>query len=264
MDETEPAADDEATKKDMDNNPPVVQPAQADPGGSEKEKANANGQPPNEDVQDLNANKVGEEKPDVTEDGTVGCKCLPMNKLVNNTEEHVIHIQGSRVTFPPDYGDTCKAWDDNLHPECKPNEARKNDAKTFVKPDYCTAKWCYIDPCKCDITKINNSAPLHTLYDGRKYKGKDLYWSHATCGSSSEEAYALKLYPDACNNQKREPECDDKVNCAWKKDQCLAAPFADPKAFCSNEEEKDGSLCHGASVFVLSMAVTAQVYFFSV
>ena len=79
------------------------------------------------------------------------CSCQPQHGLdIYWTEEGVHYIEltdfeGTTHQFPPDYGTSCKAWDELL-PYCADDEGiALDDAHEF-----CTQSWCWVNPDTCD------------------------------------------------------------------------------------------------------------------
>lgn len=148
--------------------------------------------------------------------GSPGCRCIAFSNLPGTTEVG-IRTKGLQhkqlVEFPAELGGTCKSWDDEMHPECKgPN-----------KPSWCEQRWCYVDPCACNIV----APPKITMYLPKAtFTGKSLYYSYETCGSN--DTFTASRNVEACVNQKDEKKCLSlKVRggvqkCAWT-GKCLGA-----------------------------------------
>jgi len=154
------------------------------------------------------------EKPKV---GLPGCRCVAFSNVPGTTEVTVRRPGAANaevVEYPAEMGGTCKAWDDSMHPECKgPNQ-----------PEWCQQRWCYVDPCACNIEappKVTMYLPMAT------FTGKSLYYSYETCGSTDTFTESRNL--EACVNQENEVKCLSlKVRggvqkCAWTGSRCLGA-----------------------------------------
>merc|ERR1719181_1574049 len=112
--------------------------------------------------------------------------------------------------YPSGVGSSCDAWDYNSHPDCAITGG--------VKPDWCSQKWCYVDPCSCDL----NSPPVTSaMLVGASYQGKPMYYSYATCGGT--DTYTASEYGTACVNQMSKESCTVQDKCAWTGDKCLGA-----------------------------------------
>merc|ERR1719491_2572047 len=70
--------------------------------------------------------------------GKSGCRCIGFD---GSEGTNVAHIGKEKVEFPAEIGGECKAWDDDVHPDCKGKDA----------PAWCGRKWCFVDPCSCDV-----------------------------------------------------------------------------------------------------------------
>ena len=78
--------------------------------------------------------------------------------------------------YPGDYGETCKAWLETGHSSCTDLTTVPPTQKPLSEQaDWCSAPWCYIDPCNCD-------APDATKSD---YFPGEVFYSYATCGEKN-------------------------------------------------------------------------------
>eukprot|EP00429_Kryptoperidinium_foliaceum_P136239 CAMPEP_0176272188 /NCGR_PEP_ID=MMETSP0121_2-20121125/45586_1 /TAXON_ID=160619 /ORGANISM="Kryptoperidinium foliaceum, Strain CCMP 1326" /LENGTH=338 /DNA_ID=CAMNT_0017612355 /DNA_START=45 /DNA_END=1061 /DNA_ORIENTATION=- len=150
----------------------------------------------------------------VPEVGTAGCRCIGFDNIPGTIDLDLEGPEGniSNASYPAEIGGTCRAWDDKRHPMCAGDSP----------PKWCKQRWCYVDPCSCDL----DTKPKVTMYlPDATFAGKSLYYSYETCGSKDyfTEHYNLK----ACVNQKDEDDCLDlKVprggnKCAWTGKVCL-------------------------------------------
>lgn len=118
--------------------------------------------------------------------GNDQCPCIGVDNLVGETIVK-INKEGKKASYPADLGARCEAWDLSDHPKC-PGEK------------WCEQKWCYVDPCNCNIPvlpKVANYLP------GAQYQGKPLYFSYATCGgqdsyTAEKDKKTAKLIKEAC------------------------------------------------------------------
>mmetsp|Transcript_43449 Transcript_43449/g.81159 ORF Transcript_43449/g.81159 Transcript_43449/m.81159 type:complete len:278 (-) Transcript_43449:92-925(-) len=131
-------------------------------------------------------------------------------------------IKEITVTYPANLGSSCKAWDVSLYPACSADPP----------PDFCSAKWCFIDPCKCTIP-----VPPKKTTQNYSWQGKQLYWSYATCGGA--DTFSAQN-PMACVSQDNEDYCKDVKGCSWDGEKCLGKDLVD---HCTSEvKEKDYGL----------------------
>jgi len=144
--------------------------------------------------------------------GSVKCPCVGFDGLQGDT---MVKIGDDSVEFPADMGGSCQAWDDSRHPSCMPGET------PGPSNGWCAQKWCYVDPCKCDL----EVPPKTSSYlRGATFQGKPVYYSYATCGSTDE--WTAANYQDACVSQESEDECTaDK--CAWTGTKCIGKELVD-------------------------------------
>merc|ERR1712060_588506 len=141
-----------------------------------------------------------------------GCRCIGFDNLPGSSE--VILEDGKKVLYPGEIGGSCSAWDRETHPECK----------TAKPPSWCSANWCYVDPCSCDlpgdaVPKITSYMPMST------FTGKSLYYSYETC--KSPDTWTEKNHPHACVNQATKDECDMEHRCTWTGKRCLGTELVD-------------------------------------
>lgn len=152
------------------------------------------------EVQGQGCGNTASESNDESIWGTDECACIGFSGKDGTTE---VVINSVDVEYPGDVGSTCKAWDDDLHPDC---------AGAEPKPEWCGRKWCYIDPCKCTIS---TPPKVITYLPDSTFQGKDLYYSYATCGN--EDVYtASGEHPNACVNQMTKKDCAAQGSkCTW-------------------------------------------------
>jgi hypothetical protein len=116
----------------------------------------------------------------------------------------------NKVTrYPADTGATCQAWDNGRHPDC--------DSKNVTeRPEWCEQKWCYVDPCSCDI----DISPKRSFYiPGALFQGIPIYYSYSTCGSV--DTWTAKHHKTACVNQNSKEDCGKLDKCSWTGTKCL-------------------------------------------
>jgi hypothetical protein len=71
--------------------------------------------------------------------GNDKCRCIGIDGQEGKTE---MEYEGKEFSYPADVGARCDDWEHDNHPECKGDKA----------PDWCSQKWCYVDPCSCDLS----------------------------------------------------------------------------------------------------------------
>jgi hypothetical protein len=106
---------------------------------------------------------------DAEEWGEEDCRCTGVAPLRGKVE---VTVDGEKEEYQAEYGANCAAWDDNNDEECK-----KDDP-----PEYCSEKWCYVNPDKCDITsKVSAYLPAATSDAGHQ-----VHFSYDTCGGKDK------------------------------------------------------------------------------
>jgi len=118
----------------------------------------------------LAAVSVREDPPPGVHYGDSRCPCIGFDNLQGETMVQLWHDGKMKdVSFPADLGARCEAWDADTAPACRDGE----------EAGYCSQKWCYVDPCKCDIDVL----PKVSVYNSEAtYRGKPIFFSYATCG----------------------------------------------------------------------------------
>jgi len=132
------------------------------------------------------------------------CPCVGIDNLKG---EMSLQFDEHYIKYPIETGASCEKWEDDRHPDCKAGTELHNDV-----PAWCNQKWCYVDPCNCDIEVL----PKQTIL-GIEYQGSPAYWSYDTCGGKDAFSEGRK---DACVNQGSEADCSKLEKCAWDGKQC--------------------------------------------
>jgi len=186
--------------------------------------------------------------------GTPGCRCIGFDNIPGSTD---IRIGKEVISYPAEIGGSCRTWDTDLHPECK--KGQENEP-------WCQAKWCYVDPCECNLKQ----PPKVTMYlPEASFTGKSLYYSYETCGSP--DTFTEKYNLEACVNQQTKDKCEVLVKsnghkkCAWTGDQCLGAELVShplcvgivKKAKANETAVKSGSVACPAPAALVAMAALA-------
>jgi len=106
--------------------------------------------------------------------GKKECMCVGMDGQPGTTN---ITTNGVELAYPADVGATCKAWDAGRHVECTGSGA---------KPDWCNKKWCFVDPCKCNLKQPPTSS---TYIKGALFQGNPLFYSYEACGDTDTNTH---------------------------------------------------------------------------
>lgn len=153
--------------------------------------------------------------------GEEDCRCVGLGG--RDTGKAFMHVnEKDLVAYPANVGSTCSAWEMDSHPDCM---------KDGEKPAWCSAKWCFVDPCKCSAAQ-----PPKTVMGANKemrFQGKTAYWSATTCGSKGMDDTRADKY---CVGQKTEAECAnmEKDRCAWDGKKCLGYALVN---ICKKQQE---------------------------
>jgi hypothetical protein len=167
--------------------------------------------------------------------GAANCRCVGIGPQPGSTN---VSIKGEQVPFPADVGATCTAWEKDNHPECDGDKA----------PDWCSQKWCYVDPCSC---KLPTPPKTSSYVPEANYQGKPVYYSYATCGGKDSYTDGRK---EACVNQKSNKACSKLKKCAWTGKECLGKELVE---VCNLEPEQEPKGLKGAAWSTKAFAAIA-------
>jgi len=104
--------------------------------------------------------------------GENGCRCVGIDNQPGTLEVQVDENSGKTTEYPADTGATCGSWDLDRHPECKGAD----------KPGWCTDRWCFVDPCSCNL----DVPPSRTNYlPDSNFQGNPIFYSFATCATEN-------------------------------------------------------------------------------
>lgn len=158
-----------------------------------------------------------DQKPQGPSYGDNKCRCVGMDNLKGfyATQVNYHHVQ-----YLAETGASCEAWDNGKHPACQDS----------VPPQWCSQKWCYVDPCSCNIDELPKATEA-----GITYQGNPAYWSYATCGGMD---FFSQEVEGACVNQKIAADCAKQSKCAWDGKQCAGKEILET---CKDSASKDAA-----------------------
>lgn len=135
--------------------------------------------------------------------GDDACKCIGLDVPHGSIKAT---IDSRTYEYPANTGAHCNSWDAETHPTCHGDNP----------PAWCQQKWCYVDPCSCNISV----APKKNTYvPGATSQGKPLFYSYMTCGQA--DSYSASLNKKACPNYGDTQSCSDQAQCAWTGSKCV-------------------------------------------
>jgi hypothetical protein len=100
------------------------------------------------------------------------------------------------------------------HPDCK---------KDGVKPGWCSQKWCFVDPCKCNTAVPPKAVMMANAYE--RYQGKTAYFSYETCGST-DSVWTEHMKLEYCHAYNTEESCKTVKKCRWTGSKCMGEALA--------------------------------------
>lgn len=128
--------------------------------------------------------------------GDPGCRCVAFDDIPGTTDVSWKDNDSDAmqiIEYPAEMGGSCQSWDKDVHPLCR---------GPGTPPEWCGKRWCYVDPCSCDIP----TPPKVTMYFPRAtFTGKSLYYSYETCGD--KDTFTKELNLEACVNQMTQEKC---------------------------------------------------------
>tara|TARA_B110001452_G_scaffold1531_1_gene1345 strand:- start:3110 stop:3787 length:678 start_codon:yes stop_codon:yes gene_type:complete len=121
--------------------------------------------------------------------GSSSCPCVGIDYSGANRSFSPVRvaddISSTVADFPAELGTSCRAWDDKSNPICRSGSS---------SPAFCKQRWCFVDPCNCDLPgkdKQSSSTYLSTW----TYHKKPLHFSYETCNSKSEPWFEFETAP---------------------------------------------------------------------
>jgi len=150
--------------------------------------------------------------------GQEDCRCVGLGS--KDAGKAFMHIN-EKVSYDINVGSTCHAWESDSHPDC---------LKDGDKPSWCSAKWCFVDPCKCKTATPPKAVMPANRY--MRFQGKTAYWTYATCGS--EDTWSSTHKGMYCAERKTEAKCVELSKCAWNGKSCLGKALVE---ICAKQEE---------------------------
>jgi len=148
--------------------------------------------------------------------GKEECQCIGFRELPGTTK----FLLGSEdVEYPASDGAICSAWDNGHFPGgC--TEEDSNKLGPGFGHGWCAARWCFVDPCKCDFPWLatSNSSYLPQA----SFQGRPMALSYATCADdqstpTSEQSRTI------CRNLNTSKVCDrrGRGHCVWTPAGCV-------------------------------------------
>mmetsp|Transcript_115871 Transcript_115871/g.334629 ORF Transcript_115871/g.334629 Transcript_115871/m.334629 type:complete len:365 (-) Transcript_115871:86-1180(-) len=186
--------------------------------------------------------------------GKSTCRCIGLDNVPGSVSIKLTTPgkNGGAVSYPGDLGSTCSAWDRETHPMCKSAEP----------PKWCFQRWCYVDPCDCDLDEI----PKVTMYLPKaSFQAKSLYYSYETCGS--KDFFTKEHNAEACTNQKSKDSCLDlklksgSNKCAWTGKACFGWELIEHPLCQHMAKRFDKSTATALRPFALSIVLVASSLF---
>ncbi|CAE8639582.1 unnamed protein product [Polarella glacialis] len=165
--------------------------------------------------------------------GGHGCQCIGFDNIPGTTKYQISPTE--TASYPAEAGGTCSAWDMDNHPACAVQEN---------KPDWCSKKWCYVDPCTCNVfvpPRLSKFLPT------TKLRGIAVYYSYETCGEKDT------FSSDECVAQTSLEACGKNSNCGWNGSACLGWERMQ-NSFCTEGKERTSA----AQVTALAAAPAAN------
>jgi len=132
--------------------------------------------------------------------GQGACQCVGFHNFTGTLRaDGVMSASGQGSTaFSNGTGSYCAAWDLDTHPQCK----------SMAPPEWCTMKWCYVDPCACTLAK-----KVGSYLPAARWQGKGLEYSYVTCGN--EDKYTSSNHASVCIQISSKASCDQMLHCSW-------------------------------------------------
>jgi hypothetical protein len=115
--------------------------------------------------------------------GVADCRCQGIKGFDGSIDT------GKGWSYEADAGSSCDAWDKHSNPGCKGDNP----------PAWCSAKWCFVDPCKCSQAIIG-APPQPVSFGGTLVHTRHpVYWSFATCGRKNLSIETTPVPDNVCH-----------------------------------------------------------------
>jgi len=137
--------------------------------------------------------------------GHASCPCIGISGRYG---EVMFNLSTGPAAFPIDAGSSCQNWDFGNNPSCR-GDADNN-------PDWCYTKWCFVDPCNCNLPGYSD-ATASTYIANSRFQNHRVYYSYETCGY--KDTWTPHHNRDACNVRMTEGACTSTPGCAWAGDR---------------------------------------------
>jgi hypothetical protein len=152
--------------------------------------------------------------------GNQDCRCVGFGGHKNGKAVRYIN-DNEDVSYNSNVGSSCEAWEMTAHPDCK---------KDGAKPAWCSQKWCYVDPCKCNLATEPRAVMDANAYE--MFQGKTAFFSYETCGSVDHWTDAHK--EEYCHAYTTEATCGTLDKCMWTGKKCTSKALGE---LCDLQEE---------------------------
>jgi len=107
---------------------------------------------------------------DPTRFGDKKCQCIGVDGR-NGTA--LITYGDTTMDYPVDVGSRCEPWEKEDDPACQVESP----------PGYCEMKWCYVDPCDCNLSVPSKAS---SYLPTAKHDGRPVHYSYVTCGAEDK------------------------------------------------------------------------------
>eukprot|EP00927_Polykrikos_kofoidii_P040841 TRINITY_DN34837_c0_g1_i2.p1 TRINITY_DN34837_c0_g1~~TRINITY_DN34837_c0_g1_i2.p1 ORF type:complete len:1865 (+),score=292.54 TRINITY_DN34837_c0_g1_i2:271-5595(+) len=189
--------------------------------------------------------------------GRAGCSCVTIDPGLQKENGGVMaSIGGAKKLYPPGLGSRCEAWDDGLYP----NACEKKAQDPGLGNGWCIKRWCYVDPCSCDVVaKLQQPS----FMPEQTYRGLPLHVSYATCGDEAPQVLYSADPGAVCVEQETFTDCDMLSKCSWTDGRCLRKDLAKlcqaPEAIAGAGEDVLDNLISAAADKAASDAVKSAL-----
>jgi len=141
-------------------------------------------------------------------DGLAGCSCVNVDVGWRDTNGSiVITLDGNNGSNNVSYqhglnlaggAGGCKAWDDGDYPA-------RCDGPAAARAPWCGRKFCFVDPCQCNITH-----KVSTYFGNSAINGNPVHLSYATCGENDNDTDS-----QSCGSMISRLSCAAATSCHW-------------------------------------------------
>eukprot|EP00927_Polykrikos_kofoidii_P032241 TRINITY_DN27529_c0_g1_i1.p1 TRINITY_DN27529_c0_g1~~TRINITY_DN27529_c0_g1_i1.p1 ORF type:complete len:1769 (+),score=232.36 TRINITY_DN27529_c0_g1_i1:539-5308(+) len=148
--------------------------------------------------------------------GNPECKCIGISGLSGETT--VILPDGKMGSYPAEVGSKCDTWDDGVYP----GACETANQVPGLGADWCSERWCFVNPCLCNLTTSPRFLPL---FSDVFSVGRNVAYSYETCNAVDYTSDVV--HENSCRHMLSAEGCNARKSCTWSQ-AVTGEPRCDP------------------------------------